>query len=74
MIILGTETIIGFLLEQAELLPRGRLGALLVRDALDGIAEGGHDILRVWFRIVAACDGIRCGDDVSASSGVGFGW
>lgn len=66
MIILGTETIIGFLFEQAELLTRGRLGALLVRNALHGIAEGGHDYYYcVWFRIVA-CDtirrfGIECG-------------
>ena len=53
MIILGTETIVGFLLEQAELLTRGRLGALLVRDALHGIAEGGHDGYNCFIYIIA---------------------
>jgi hypothetical protein len=42
MVILGTETVVGFLLEEAEMGAGLRLGTLLVGDAFDGIAKGGH--------------------------------
>lgn len=42
MKIFGSETVVSFLLEEAEVGSGLGLGALLVGDALDGIAEGGH--------------------------------
>ncbi|KAL7460582.1 hypothetical protein ACHAXS_001027 [Conticribra weissflogii] len=39
----GAETVIFFLFEETEMGASLGLGALLVGDAFDGVAEGGHD-------------------------------